>query len=141
MALGVAAAVGFAALVLSPPLAWTIAKILLAVTLLVCGLVCLRLIRRSREIQDEMRLAELYMDDARDGVVISAMLARAHLAELKRRLQRDPEEERAVIVSTILKQVAPVVQMVICREKNLFKLGMTGLKIAQALYRHFKDQK
>lgn len=115
-----------------------IVKLLVLGVMLVAGIIALVLVRRSRLLTQELQFAQTEMEMARDQVVLAATLARAQMSNLKDRLTKEPEDERAETIAMIVKALPPVVSMLMAKEKNLFKWGLGGLKLAQSIYKYFK---
>jgi hypothetical protein len=116
------------AIALNPILA---GKIALIEVMLLFSVICLGIAIGHGKIMDLLAQAEEIAYLARDQAFVDLNIARDELAGLRRKLTREVDDQGYGGVSELLKTVSPLVMMFIQKEKNIFRWGMFGLKVAQ----------
>jgi hypothetical protein len=106
-------------------------KIVLIEVMLMFALICLGIAIGHGKIMDLLTQAEEIAYLARDQAFVDLNMAREELAGLRRKLSREVDDQGYGGVGELLKTVSPLVMMFIQKEKNLFRWGMFGLKVAQ----------
>ena len=106
-------------------------KLVVIEVMLGLSAVCLGIVIGHGKIMSLLTQAEEVAYLARDQAFVDLNMAREELRRLRHKLRRDTDPEGYGHASELLKMVSPLVMMFIQKEKNIFRWGMFGWKVAQ----------
>jgi len=106
-------------------------KLVVIEVMLGLSAVCLGIVFGHGKIMSLLTQAEEVAYLARDQAFVDLNMAREELVRLRHKLRRDTDPEGYGHVNELLKMVSPLVMMFIQKEKNIFRWGMFGWKVAQ----------
>jgi hypothetical protein len=106
-------------------------KVVLIEVMIGFSAVCLLIVFGYARIMSLLAEAEEIAYLARDQAFVDLNMARDELTRLRRKLTREEDEEGYGGANEMLKILSPLVMMFIQKEKNIFRWGMFGWKVAQ----------
>jgi hypothetical protein len=106
-------------------------KVVLIEVMFGFSVVCLLIVIGHVRIMNLLTEAEEIAYLARDQAFVDLNMARDELARLRRKLTREEDEQGYGGANEMFKILSPLVMMFIQKEKNIFRWGMFGWKIAQ----------
>lgn len=106
-------------------------KILLIEVMFGLSAACLAIVFFHGKIINLLTQAEEIAYLARDQAFVDLNMAREELVRLRHRVRRDVDAEGYGHVNELLKMIQPLAMMFIQKEKNIFRWGMFGWKVAQ----------
>lgn len=92
---------------------------------------CIGVAVGQKKIMHLLMQAEAIAEFARDQAFVDLNMIRDELVRLRKKLTREVDDSGYTAVGELLKTVSPLVKMFIQKEKNIFRWGLFGWKVAQ----------
>lgn len=126
--------------ILHSPIWIMIAKLLLAAIMIGFSLLCIFIVLKARLWKESLAVIEAECNEARDMAMLQGTMLRSQLFEVQERLKKKPEKAEIEVVSNLVRQAVPLLNLLVRRETSIFKWGFAGVKLVQSAFDYFSQK-